>query len=94
MKLYDDNWLFAFTFMFHSTKCFYDKKIPDRNGVMQYACNIRNANFTNLYLILSKYKICLCVCIKILHIHREYDNEHDDSIYFARANNELIVCVI
>ena len=67
---------------------------PDRNGVMQYACNIRNANFTNLYLILSKYKICLCVCIKILHIHREYDNEHDDSIYFARADNELIVCVI
>ena len=25
---------------------------------------------------------------------REFDNEHDISIYFARANNELIVCVI
>ena len=25
---------------------------------------------------------------------REYDNEHDVSIYFARANNELIACVI
>ena len=24
----------------------------------------------------------------------QYDNEHDVSIYFARANNELIVCVI
>ena len=23
---------------------------------------------------------------------REYDKEHDVSIYFARANNELIVC--
>ena len=25
---------------------------------------------------------------------REYDNEHDVSIYFTHANNELIVCVI
>ena len=25
---------------------------------------------------------------------REYDNERDVSIYFARANNELIICVI
>ena len=25
---------------------------------------------------------------------REYDNEHGVSVYFARANNELIVCVI
>ena len=25
---------------------------------------------------------------------RGYDNEHDVSIYFARANNELIFCVI
>ena len=23
---------------------------------------------------------------------RESDNEHDASIYFARANNELVVC--
>ena len=44
------------------------------------------------------------VCLhKILHMHfakliilpdREYDNEHDVSIHFARANNELIVHVI
>ena len=25
---------------------------------------------------------------------RESDDEHDVSIYFARANNDLIVCVI
>ena len=25
---------------------------------------------------------------------REYDNEHDVSIYFAHAHNKLIVCVI
>ena len=43
--------------------------------------------------------VCLhkkyCTFFKIRSLpDREYDNEHDVSIYFARENNELIVCVI
>ena len=32
--------------------------------------------------------------LRILPKRESADNEHDISIYFARANNELIVCVI
>ena len=43
----------------------------------------------------------VCMHKKIVHFAKlgilpdiESDDEHDGSIYFARANNELIVCVI
>ena len=59
-------------------------------------CNIYYK--VDIELILNMF---LCLHKNIVHFaklrilpDREYDNEHDVSIYFARANNELIVCVI